>query len=79
MWFKRVMANLHSKLGLDKSKKKPAKKTSTLPKEEAVLKLTKSELEALAIGLGEATFQGKHVEAVYKLAIKIQVELEKFK
>lgn len=46
---------------------------------EVTLKLTPGELEALLIGLGEATFKGRQVEAVYKLAIKLQTELEKFK
>ena len=74
MCIQSVMANLHKKLGLDKSKAKPKNENR-----QAVLKVTKSELEALALGLGEATFQGKHVEAVYKLAVKIQVELDKMK
>ena len=44
---------------------------------EVVLKLTKGELEALLIGLGEATFKGKEVESVYKLAVKLQSEINK--
>ena len=44
---------------------------------EVVLKLTKGELEALLIGLGEATFKGKQVESVYKLAVKLQTEINK--
>ena len=47
--------------------------------EEVTLKLTKSELEALLIGLGEATFKGKQVESVYMLAVKLQTEIEKLK
>jgi hypothetical protein len=46
---------------------------------EVTLKLTKGELEALLIGLGEATFKGKHVESVYKLAVKLQLEIDKLK
>lgn len=46
---------------------------------EVTLKLTKGELEALLIGLGEATFKGKQVESVYKLAVKLQMEIEKLK
>ena len=46
---------------------------------EVNLKLTKGELEALLIGLGEATFKGNQVESVYKLAVKLQVEIEKLK
>jgi hypothetical protein len=44
---------------------------------EAILKLTKGELEALIMGLGEATFKGKQVESVFKLAVKLQDELRK--
>jgi hypothetical protein len=44
---------------------------------EVTLKLTKGELEALLIGLGEATFKGRQVESVYNLAVKLQVELER--
>lgn len=44
---------------------------------EITLKLTKGELEALIIGLGEATFKGKQVESVFKLAVKLQDELRK--
>ena len=47
--------------------------------DEVNLKLTKGELEALLIGLGEATFKGKQVESVYKLAVKLQSEIEKLK
>ena len=47
--------------------------------EEVTLKLTKGELEALLIGLGEATFKGKQVESVYMLAVKLQTEIEKLK
>ena len=46
---------------------------------EVNLKLTKGELEALLIGLGEATFKGKQVESVYKLAVKLQTELDSLK
>jgi len=46
---------------------------------EVTLKLTKGELEALLIGLGEASFKGKQVESVYKLAIKLQSEIDRLK
>lgn len=46
---------------------------------EVTLKLTQGELEALLIGLGEATFKGKQVESVYKLAVKLQVEIDNLK
>lgn len=46
---------------------------------EVTLKLTKGELEALLIGLGEATFRGKQVESVYMLAVKLQTEIQKLK
>jgi len=46
---------------------------------EVTLNLTKGEVEALLIGLGEATFKGKQVESVYKLAVKLQSELAKMK
>ena len=46
---------------------------------EVTLKLTKGELEALLIGLGEATFKGKQVESVYMLAVKLQTEIQKLK
>ena len=47
--------------------------------EEVNLKITKGELEALLIGLGEATFKGKQVESVYKLAVKLQTEIDRLK
>jgi hypothetical protein len=59
---------LQNKLGL---KKKDSNK--------AYLELTKDELEALIVGLGEATFKGKQVESVFKLAVKLQNELKKLK
>lgn len=62
--------SLHKKLGVAKD---------TPNNNEVTLKLTKGELEALLIGLGEASFRGKQVESVYKLAIKLQTELDKFK
>jgi hypothetical protein len=61
---------LASKFGLKKEQPKNSN--------EATLKLTKGELEALIIGLGEASFKGKQVESVFKLAIKLQDELKKF-
>ena len=61
---------LASKFGL----KKESTKTNS---NEITLKLTKSELEALIVGLGEATFKGKQVESVFKLAVKLQDELKK--
>ena len=54
-----------------------SKKVKPLKEKEVVLKLTKGELEALLIGLGEATFKGKQVESVYKLAVKLQTEANK--
>lgn len=60
--------SLHDKLGL--KKKDPNK---------AYLELTKDELESLIVGLGEATFKGKQVESVFKLAVKLQNELKKLK
>lgn len=62
--------SLHKKLGVAKDAPN---------NNEVTLKLTKGELEALLIGLGEASFRGKQVESVYKLAIKLQTELDKFK
>ena len=61
--------SLHKKLGLSNKK--------TQNDEEANLKLTKGELEALLVGLGEASFKGKQVESVFKLAMKIQNEIKK--
>mgnify|MGYP003624165457 CR=1 FL=1 len=60
--------SLQSRLGLGK------KENSNT---EATLKLTKNELEALLVGLGEATFKGKQVESVFKLAIKLQDEIKR--
>jgi hypothetical protein len=60
---------LADKLGL--------KKEETKNPNEATLKLTKGELEALIIGLGEASFKGKQVESVFKLAVKLQDALRK--
>jgi len=62
--------SLHERLRL-KSKKKQVNPN------EANVSLTKGELEALIIGLGEATFKGKQVESVFKLAVKLQEELRK--
>ena len=72
-WVKRLHMSLHEKLGLTRNSKKPQTDN------EVNLKLTKGELEALLIGLGEASFKGKQVESVYKLAIKLQMEIEKLK
>jgi len=66
--------SLHKRLGV---KSNVESKTQT--EKEVNLKLTKGELEALLIGLGEATFKGKQVESVYKLAVKLQLEIEKLK
>jgi hypothetical protein len=63
---------LHEKLRL-----KPKKKQVN-PNEATVI-LTRGELEALIIGLGEASFKGKQVESVFKLAVKLQDELQKMK
>lgn len=63
--------SLHKRLGLSSKE--------TQSEKEVTLKLTKGELEALLIGLGEATFKGKQVESVYKLAVKLQMEIEKLK
>ena len=52
------------------------RKVETKPIDEVTLKLTRSELEALIIGLGEATFKGKQVESVFRLAVKLQAELD---
>jgi hypothetical protein len=64
--------SLQEKLGL-KSKKEQ------LNPNEVMIKLTKGELEALIVGLGEATFKGKQVESVFKLAVKLQDEMRKLK
>ena len=70
---KRLYMSLHKKLGL-----KPKNvKSQPQAENEVSLKLTKGELEALLIGLGEATFKGKQVESVYKLAVKLQTEIDK--
>lgn len=61
---------LAQKLGLKKEE-------PTNNPNEITLKLTKGELEALIMGLGEATFKGKQVESVFKLAVKLQDELRK--
>lgn len=66
--------SLHKKLGANTSKN-----VTTHADNEVTLKLTQGELEALLIGLGEASFKGKQVESVYKLAVKLQVEIEKLK
>ena len=66
--------SLHKRLGV---KSNVESKTQT--EKEVNLKLTKGELEALLIGLGEATFKGRQVESVYKLVVKLQMEIEKLK
>jgi hypothetical protein len=60
--------SLQDKLGL--KRKDPNK---------AYIEFTKDELESLIVGLGEATFKGKQVESVFKLAVKLQSELKKLK
>lgn len=70
---KRLYMSLHKKLGL----KSQTVKSQPQKNEEVILKLTKGELEALLIGLGEATFKGKQVESVYKLVVKLQTEIDK--
>ena len=67
--------SLQKRLGLSKPKVESKPQTDR----EVNLKLTKGELEALLIGLGEATFKGKQVESVYKLAVKLQTELDSLK
>ena len=66
--------SLHKRLGV-----KSNVESKTQIETEVNLKLTKGELEALLIGLGEATFKGRQVESVYKLAVKLQLEIEKLK
>jgi hypothetical protein len=68
---KRLYMSLHKRLGIPNSE--------TQTEKEVTLKLTQGELEALLIGLGEATFKGKQVESVYKLAVKLQLEIDKIK
>ena len=63
----------------NKATKSSKVEIKTQNEKEVTLKLTKGELEALLIGLGEATFKGKQVESVYKLAVKLQIEIEKLK
>jgi len=63
----------------NKATKSSKVEIKTQNEKEVTLKLTKGELEALLIGLGEATFKGKQVESVYKLAVKLQLEIEKLK
>ena len=46
---------------------------------EVTLKLSKRELEALLIGLGEVSFKGKDIEFVYKLAVKLQENILRLK
>jgi hypothetical protein len=64
--------NLHERLGLGTKKQESTTN-------EVTIKLTKGELETLIVGLGEATFKGKQVESVFKLALKLQEELKKMK
>ena len=63
--------SLHKRLGLSSKE--------TQSEKEATLKLTHGELEALLIGLGEATFKGKQVESVFKLVVKLQSEMDRIK
>jgi hypothetical protein len=68
---KRLYMSLHKRLGLSSKE--------TQSEKEATLKLTHGELEALLIGLGEATFKGKQVESVFKLVVKLQSEMDRIK
>ena len=63
-------------LRLKSGKPKVDSKPKTI--EEVDLKFTKSELEALLIILGDTTFKGNQVEAVYMLAVKLQSGLQQF-
>jgi hypothetical protein len=63
----------------NKATKSSKVEIKTQNEKEVTLKLTKGELEALLIGLGEATFKGRQVESVYKLVVKLQMEIEKLK
>ena len=63
----------------NKATKSSKVEIKTQNEKEVTLKLTTGELEALLIGLGEATFKGRQVESVYKLVVKLQMEIEKLK
>lgn len=72
---KRLFMSLRSKA----TKKGGNLESKSQDNKEVTLKLTKGELEALLIGLGEASFKGKQVESVYMLAVKLQTEISKLK
>ena len=66
--------SLQKRLGV-----KPNVESKTQTEKEVSLTLKLGVLVPLLIGLGEATFKGKQVESVYKLAVKLQLEIEKLK
>jgi len=66
--------SLHKKLGLSKE----------IPKEnvtnnEVNLKLSQQELEVLLSLIANASFQGKDLDTIYKLAVKLQLMLNNSK
>lgn len=59
------------------SNHKNINKTTQPQKKETNLKLSKNELEVLLFLISNGTFQGRDIERIYKLAVKLQNEHDK--
>jgi len=59
------------------SNHKNISKTTQPEKKETNLKLSKNELEVLLFLISNGTFQGRDIERIYKLAVKLQNEHDK--
>lgn len=66
--------SLHKKLGLNKETPK-----ENVTKNEVNLKLSQQELEVLLSLIANSTFQGKDLDTIYKLAVKLQLMLNNSK
>jgi len=66
--------SLHKKLGVKKQVK-----PKNVINNEVILKLSQQELEVLLSLIANSTFQGKDLESMYNLAVKLQVMLNQEK
>lgn len=66
--------SLHKKLALNKETPK-----ENVTKNEVNLKLSQQELEVLLSLIANSSFQGKDLDTIYKLAVKLQLMLNNSK
>ena len=66
--------SLHKKLNVKKQVK-----PKNVINNEVILKLSQQELEVLLSLIANSTFQGKDLESMYNLAVKLQVMLNQEK